>query len=87
MEHIYETYIYIYMKYIKNIHKYLCFKIIRNTGATFGGRAIGSVFLIILYRKYLWIFLIDSLYIPYISRCASHRPPRWVVFVGGMSYR
>ena len=60
-------YIYgIYTEYIRNIHKYLWYKIIRNTGAAFGGRPIGSVFLIILYHKYLWIFLIYSLYIPYI---------------------
>ena len=39
----------------------------RNTGATFEGvRPIGSVFLIISYHKCLWIFLIYSLYIPYI---------------------
>ena len=37
-----------------------------NGAAAFGGRPIGSVFLIILYHKYLWIFLIYSLYIPYI---------------------
>ena len=37
-----------------------------NGAAAFGGRPIGSVFLIILYHKYLWIFLIHSLYIPYI---------------------
>ena len=40
--------------------------------AAFGGRPIGAppkaapVFLIILYHKCLWIFLICSLYIPYI---------------------
>ena len=39
---------------------------IRNTGAAFGGRPIGSVFLLILYHKYLWIFLIYFLDIPYI---------------------
>ena len=38
----------------------------RNTGAAFGGRPIGLVFLIIFYHKYLWIFLIYALYIPYI---------------------
>ena len=34
----------------------------------FGGRPTGSVFLIILYHKYQWIFhiYIYSLYIPYI---------------------
>ena len=37
--------------------------IIRNTGAAFGGRPIGFVFLIILYHRYLWIFLIYSIYI------------------------
>ena len=37
-----------------------------NGAAAFGGRPIGSVFLIILCHKYLWIFLIHSLYIPYI---------------------
>ena len=39
---------------------------IRNTGAAFGGRPIGSVYLIILYHKYLWIFLIYSIYISFI---------------------
>ena len=53
-------------EYIRNIHKYLWCEIIRNTGTAFGGRPIGSVFLIILYHKYLWIFLSYSLYIPYI---------------------
>ena len=43
-----------------------------NEAAAEGGRPIGSppkaapVFLIILYHRYLWIFLIYSLYIPYI---------------------
>ena len=37
MEHSYE----IYMEYIRNIHKYLWYKIIRNTGAAFGGAPIG----------------------------------------------
>ena len=37
-----------------------------NGAAAEGGRPIGSVFLIILYHRYLWIFLIQSLYIPYI---------------------
>ena len=54
----------IYKECIKNIHKSLWYKIIRNTGAAFGGRPIGSVFLIILYHKHLWIFFIHSLYIP-----------------------
>ena len=53
-------------EYIRNIHKYLWCKIIRNTGAAFGGRPTGSVFLIILHHKYAWIFLSCSLYIPYI---------------------
>ena len=39
---------------------------IRNTVAAFGGRPIGSVFLIILYHECLWIFLTYSTYIPYI---------------------
>ena len=56
----------IYKECIRNIHRYLWYKIIRNTGAAFGGRPTGSVFLIILYRKYLWIFFIYSLYIPYM---------------------
>ena len=58
----------IYQEYIKNIHtsKYLWYKMIRNTGAAFGGRPIGLVFLIIFHHRYLWIFLIYSLYIPYI---------------------
>ena len=67
---IYGTYLgNIYMEYkehISNIHKYLWYKIIRNKSAAFGGRPIGSLFLIILYHKYVWIFLIYSLYIPYI---------------------
>ena len=37
-----------------------------NGAAAFGGRPIGSVFLIILCHKYLWIFLMYSLYFPYI---------------------
>ena len=37
-----------------------------NGAAAFGGRPIGSVFLFILYHRYLWISLIYSLYIPYI---------------------
>ena len=55
-----------YKECIRNIHRYLWYKIIRNTGTAFGGRPIGSVFLIILYHKYLWIFLIHSLYFLYI---------------------
>ena len=62
----------IYKEYIGNIHKYLWYKIIRTTGAAFGGRPIGSVFLIILYHKYLWIFLIHSLWIPY--ECPGYVP-------------
>ena len=55
-----------------NIHKYIHQTHRRrlrrhpNGAAAFGGRPIGSVFLIILYHRYLWIFLIYSLYIPYI---------------------
>ena len=56
----------IYKEYIRKINRYLWCTMIRNTGAAFGGRPIGSVFPIILYHKYLWIFLIHSLYIPYI---------------------
>ena len=58
------------MEYVRDIHKYLWFKIIRNTDPM--GRppkaaaTAAPVFLIILYHKYLWIFLIYSLYIPYI---------------------
>ena len=37
-----------------------------NGAAAFCGRPIGSVFLIILYHKYLGMFLIHSLYIPHI---------------------
>ena len=62
MEHIQEIYIYIYVEYIRNIHEYLWYK----ESAAIGGRSIGSVFLIILYHKYLCIFLIHSLYIPFI---------------------
>ena len=51
----------IYKGYIRSIHKYLWHEIIRNTGAAFGGRPIGSVFLIIIYHTCLWI-----LYVPYI---------------------
>ena len=45
---------------------------ISETQTQWGGRPLGappkaaSVFLIILYHKYLWVFLIHSLYIPYI---------------------
>ena len=56
----------IYKEYIRNIDKYLWYKIIRNTRAAFGGRPLGFVFLIISYHRYLWIFLLYYLYIPYI---------------------
>ena len=58
-----------------------------NGAAAFSDRPIGSVFLNILYHKYLWIFLIHSLYIPYIfpgyvpcifhilSTCCPHFAP------------
>ena len=63
-------YIYIYVEYlreyIRNIHKYLWYETIRNTGAAEGVPPSGSVFLMILYHKYSWIFLIYSLYIPYL---------------------
>ena len=39
-----------------------------------GGRPIGSVFLIIFYHKYLRIFLLYSSYIPYIF-------PKYVPYV------
>ena len=45
----------IYKECITNISRYLWYKIIRNTGAAFGGRPIGSV-----------ILFLYSLYIPYI---------------------
>ena len=51
-----------------------------NGVAAFGGHPIGAlpkaaaVFLIILYHKYLWIFLMYSLYIPY-------RFPKYVPYI------
>ena len=54
------------MEYLRNIHKCFGYKIIRNTSDAFGGRPIGSVFLIILYYKCSWIFLMYSIYILYI---------------------
>ena len=65
--YIHGIYIYIYVEHIRNIHEYLWDKIIRNTSAAFGGRPIGSVFLIILYHKCLWTCLIYSSYIPHIN--------------------
>ena len=73
-------YIYIYMEcirdiylYIRNIHKYLWYKIIRNTGAAFEAEAplgLLSLFLILyIIHKYLLTFFIYSLYIPYIYIC------------------
>ena len=48
---------------IHNIHKYLWYKIIRNTGAAFGGRPTGSVFLIFCIVNIYGY----PLYIPHIS--------------------
>ena len=62
----------IYKECIRKIHGYLWYKIIRNTDPLGRPPPLGAppkaapVFLIILNHKYLWIFLIDSLYIPYI---------------------
>ena len=57
-------YIYgIYRECIKNIHRYLWCKVIRNTDPMGRPPKAVPVFLIILYHKYLWIFLIHSLYI------------------------
>ena len=56
----------IYKKYIRNIHKYLWYKIIRYTDPMGRPPKAAPVFLIILYHKHLWIFLIYSLYIPCI---------------------
>ena len=80
---MYGIYIYIYgiyKEYIRNIHEYLWYKIIRNTGPAFGGTPRGwppsaaaplglcfqNMFLITLYHRYLWIFFIYSLYLLYI---------------------
>ena len=58
------------MEYIRNIYGISIhiydIKQSGNKGDAFGGRPSGSVFLIILYHGYLWIFLMYSLYIPYI---------------------
>ena len=67
------------MKYMRNIHKHSCYKLMRNKEhSAFGGTPIGggrfaaaplglcSMFLIIVYHEYLWMFLIYSLYIPHI---------------------
>ena len=56
----------IYKVYIRKIHEYLWYKIIRNTDPMGRPPKAAPVFLIILYHRYLWIFLIYSLYIPYI---------------------
>ena len=65
-KHIY-IYIYgIYKECIRNIHKHLRYELIRNTVSMGRPPKAAPVFLIILYHKYLWIFLIHSLYIPYI---------------------
>ena len=56
----------IYKECIRNIHKYLWYKIIRNTDPMGRLPKAAPAFLITLYHKYLWIFLIYSLYIPYI---------------------
>ena len=64
MEHIQE--IYIYIEYIRNIHKYLRYKIIKNTDPMGRPPKAAPVFLMILYHRYLWIFRIYSVYIPYI---------------------
>ena len=47
-----------------------------NGAAAFGGRPIGSVFLMIFSHRYLWILLIQSWYIPYMF-------PRYVPCTGG----
>ena len=60
-------------EYIRNIGKHRR-EIIRDTdprrpphwGAAEGGTCVSVNFLIILYHRYLWIFLISSLYIPYL---------------------
>ena len=49
-------------KYVRNVHKYLWYKIIRNTGAAFGGTPMG-----LCYRLFCIIDIYGySLYIPYI---------------------
>ena len=71
-------YIYgIYKQYIRNIQKYLWYGIIRNTGAAFGGRTIGTrrrqclcswlFYIIIFYGYSLYIPYIFPKYVPYIS--------------------
>ena len=66
----------IYQECIRSIHRYLWEKIIRNTGAAFGGRPIGSVFLMIFSHRYLRILLLHSWYLPYMF-------PRYVPCTGG----
>ena len=62
---IYGIYIYIYMEYIRNIHKYLWYTIIRNTEPL--GRRLLSDYLISWTSMDIpYIFLIYSIYIPYI---------------------
>ena len=56
----------IYKEYIRNIHKYLWYKIFRITDPIGSPPKAAPVFLIILCRKYSWIFRIYSLYIPFI---------------------
>ena len=55
----------IYTEYIWNMHKYSRYKIIRKNTPNGAPPKAAPVLLIILYHKYLWIFLIYSLYIPY----------------------
>ena len=56
----------IYKEYIRNIHKYLWYKIIRNTDPMGRPPKAAPVFLIIFSHRYLWILLIQSWYIPYM---------------------
>ena len=64
----------IFEEYIRNIHKHVWYKIIRNTDPMGRPPKAAPVLLISLYHKYLWIFLIYSLhildifpkYVPYI---------------------
>ena len=61
----------IYKECIRNIHKHIWYKIITNTDPPHWAP---PVFVMILYHKYLWIFLIHSLYIPHIF-------PRYVPYI------
>ena len=63
---VFRKYMWTYKECIRNINGYLWYRIIRNTDPMGRPPKAAPVFLIILYHKYVWVFLIHSLYIPYI---------------------